>query len=124
MPDEEIFDLCDKIRETAFSLHQYLRNGHLEKVYENGLVHRLRKSGISCEPQFPLTVYDEDGTVLGEYSADIFVKDSLIIELKACKNLSDDHVAQILGYLRASKIRHGLLINFGSPKLEIKKFKL
>jgi GxxExxY protein len=69
-------------------------------------------------------VQDEDGTVLGDYLADLFVADELIVELKACKALADEHTAQLLGYLRSARIVHGLLINFGSSKLEIRKFVL
>ena len=121
---DDIFGLVDLIRETSFSLHRYLRYGHLEKVYENGLVHRLRKIGIKVEQQYPLKVYDEDGTVLGEYFADLFVDSKLIVELKACKALASEHTAQLLGYLRACHIEHGLLVNFGAPKLEIRKYAL
>ncbi len=64
---ENINQLCDVVRETSFAIHKYHRNGHLEKIYENALVNRLRKQGLQVEQQFPLTVYDEDGTVLGEY---------------------------------------------------------
>jgi GxxExxY protein len=67
-------------------------------------------------------VYDVDGTVLGEFLADLFVEHRLIVEIKACKAIADEHVAQILGYLRACRIEHGLLINFGAPKLQIKKY--
>src|SRR5437870_2994457 len=102
MNDEPVFALCDRIRETSFALHQYLRHGHLEKVYENGLLHRLKKAGIRVEPQVPLQVRDEDGTILGDYFADLFVEGILIVELKACKSLNDEHTAQILGYLRAT----------------------
>jgi GxxExxY protein len=121
---KEIFQLCDQIREIAFVLHRYLRHGHLEKVYENGLANRLRKTGIQVEQQHALQVLDEDGTVLGDYFADLFVAGELIVELKACKALADEHVAQLLGYLRGSRIEHGLLINFGSSKLEMQKFVL
>ena len=121
---DDIFELCDVIRETSFALHQYLRHGHLEKVYENGLAHRLRKVQLTVEQQYPLKVCDEDGTVLGEYFADLFVEDCLIVELKACKALAPEHTAQLLGYLRACHIEHGLLINFGAPKLQIRKYAL
>jgi GxxExxY protein len=121
---DDIFRLSDIIRETSFALHRYLRHGHLEKVYEVGLTHRLRKAGIKVEQQYPLKVYDEDGTVLGEYFADLFVESKLIIELKACKSLAPEHTAQLLGYLRACHVEHGLLINFGVPRLEIKKYVL
>lgn len=114
-------ELCDRVRQTAFDLHIFLRHGHLEKVYENGLAHRLRKAGLLVEQQCPLKVVDEDGTVLGDYYADLFIEGHLIIELKACKGLADEHIAQVLGYLRASGHRHALLINFGAPKIQIKK---
>jgi GxxExxY protein len=124
MDDGEILSLCDRIREISLALHRYLRHGHLEKVYENGLAHRLRKKGIRVDQQHPLAVCDEDGAVLGEYYADLFVEGKLIVELKACQTLVNEHTAQILGYLRASRLEHGLLINFGAPRLEIRKFKL
>ena len=122
--EAEIFKLCDRIREISYALHSHLRHGHLEKVYENGLAHRLRKVQMTVEQQYPLKVYDEDGTVLGEYFADLFVESKLIVELKACKALAPDHTAQLLGYLRACHIEHGLLINFGAPKLQIRKYVL
>ena len=118
----EINSLCDIVRETSFDIHCYLRNGHLEKIYENALAHRLRNRGLDIKQQYPLQVYDQDGTLLGDYYADLFVENILIVELKACKTLADEHVAQILGYLRSSRIEHGLLINFGGSKLQIKKY--
>ncbi|MCX6998274.1 MAG: GxxExxY protein [Kiritimatiellaeota bacterium] len=121
---KDVFQLCDMIRETSLALQGYLRHGHLEKVYENGLAHRLRNAGLKLEQQVPLKVYDEDGTILGEYVADMVVEDCLLVELKACRALANEHVAQLLGYLRACRMEHGLLINFGAPKLEIRKFKL
>lgn len=117
-----VFALCDVVRETSFALHRHLRHGHVEKVYENGLAHRLRKIAIPAVQQQPLNVYGEDGTLLGEYFADLFVDQRLIVELKACRTLVDEHVAQLLGYLRASRIEHGLLINFGAPRLQIRKY--
>ncbi len=114
--------LCDVVRETGFALRQYHGNGHLEKIYENGLAHRLRKLGIRVEQQVPIQVLDEDGFILGDFFADILVEGCLILELKACRAIADEHVAQILGYLRATRIEHGLLINFGGSKYEIKKY--
>jgi GxxExxY protein len=119
--DADILRLYDQIRQVAFDLHAYLKHGHLEKVYENGLANRLRKLGMKVMQQHPLAVHDEDGTVLGDYFADLFVEDSLVIELKACRALADDHVAQLLGYLLASHQKHGMLINFGTPAIQIKK---
>lgn len=114
--------LCDIIREISYSIHLYHGHGHLEKVYENALKHRLNKAGLVVEQQHPITVYDEDGTIIGEYLADLFVENCLIIELKAANKIAPEHDSQILGYLKSSRIEHGLLINFGSYKFEIKKF--
>jgi GxxExxY protein len=121
---DPIFELCDRAREASFSLHQYLKHGHAEKVYENGLVNRLRIIGLDVKQQHPLQVFDEDGTLLGEFYADLLIENQLIVELKACRSIVDDHMAQILGYLRASRMEHGLLINFGSPTLWVKKLVL
>ncbi len=120
----DIFLLCDQVRETAFALHSYLKYGHMEKVYENGLAHRLRQTGLRVDQQSALKVMDEDGTPLGDYFADLLVEEKLIVELKTCKALASEHVAQLLGYLRGCRIEHGLLINFGTPKLEIRKYAL
>ncbi len=124
MTDEDIIKLCDKTRETSLSIHAYLKHGHMEKIYENALVHRLKKKGFTLEQQHPLKVFDEDGTILGDYVADLFVEKSLIVEIKACRTLAEEHTAQILGYLRASRMRHGLLINFGALKIQLKKLVL
>jgi GxxExxY protein len=120
--DGYIFALCDVIRETSYEIHKYLRSGFTEKIYENALVHRLRKSGINTERQRCMKVFDEDGTLLGLFKADLVIENRLICEIKACSALVDAHTAQLLGYLRASRIEHGLLINFGGPKPEIKKY--
>lgn len=119
---DAINQLCDEIRETSFAIHRYHRHGHLEKIYENALVHRLRKQGLAVEQQYPLKVLDEDGTLLGDYFADLFVEGQIIVELKAVRNTTDDHVAQLLGYLRSSRVETGLLVNFGSPRLHIKRY--
>ena len=117
-----IKELCDIVRSTAYSIHLYHGHGHLEKVYENALAHRLKKLSLDVKQQCPITVYDEDGTVIGEYFADLLVEGCLIVELKACRTLTDEHIAQILGYLKATRVEDGLLINFGSYRFEIKKY--
>jgi GxxExxY protein len=124
MNDEAAMKLCDRIREESYDLHRWLRHGHLEKVYENGLRNRLRRLGLTVEQQHPIRVFDRDGSVLGDFMADLYVEDELIVELKACRTIADEHLAQVLGYLRASGKRHGLLVNFGAPSLQIKKLVL
>lgn len=118
----DIKALCDQVRQIAFAIHVYHGHGHLEKVYENALVHRLRKAGLKVLQQHPIQVFDEDGTLIGDYVADLFVEDCLIVELKTGKTLAAEHAAQILGYLKSARIEHGLLINFGSFKFEIRKY--
>jgi GxxExxY protein len=118
---DRAFQLTDIVRETSYAIHSYLGPGHLEKVYENALVHRLCKQGLKIEQRKAFTVYDEDGTVIGEYFADIVVEGILILELKAARAMADEHFAQLLGYLRAARLEHGALINFGAPKFQIRK---
>lgn len=114
--------LCDIVRETSYAIHLYHGQGHLEKVYENALAHRLRNQGLNVRQQTPISVFDEDGTILGDYFADLLVEDQLLVELKAVKTLADEHAAQLLGYLKSTRIEHGLLVNFGSYKFEIQKY--
>ena len=117
----DVFALCDVIRQTSFDIHRYLRHGHREQIYENALVHRLRKQGISVAQQPELRVFDEDGTVLGSLKPDLLIEAQLICEIKGVRTIIDEHIAQLLGYLRASQLEHGLLINFGGPRLEVRK---
>ena len=122
MTTADVNALCDQVRQTAYHIHEYHGHGHLEKVYENALAHRLRKAGLEVAQQHPIKVYDEDGTLIGDYLADLLVNGWLIIELKTAKTIAPEHEAQILGYLKSSRLGHGLLINFGSYKFEIRKF--
>ena len=83
MKEEEAKVVCDRIRQIAFDIHVYHGHGHLEKVYENALAHRLRKAGIKAEQQCPIQVFDEDGMLIGEYFADLLVDGEIVVELKA-----------------------------------------
>ena len=119
---KDMKELCDQVRQTAYDIHVYHGQGHLEKVYENALAHRLVKLGLEVKQQHPIQVFDEDGTLIGDYLADLLVDNQLVIELKAAKTLAPEHEAQVLGYLKSARIEHGLLINFGSYKFQIRKF--
>ena len=118
----DIMQLCDLVRETGYAIHRYHGHGHLEKIYENALAHRLRTAGLAVKQQYPMVVFDEDGTILGELFADLLIEETLIAELKACRALIDEHTAQILRYLRSARKEHGLLINFGNHKFQIQKY--
>ncbi|KLU06063.1 NADH:ubiquinone oxidoreductase subunit 5 (chain L)/Multisubunit Na+/H+ antiporter, MnhA subunit [Rhodopirellula islandica] len=122
--DVRVKELCDRVRQIAYDLHVYLGTGYLEKIYENGLLHRLAKAGIRCEKQVPVQVLDDDQFCLGEYKLDLVVEEILVVEIKAARGIDDKHVAQILGYPKATTLSHGLLVNFGSAKFQIRKFKM
>lgn len=119
---KDIKQLADQVRQIAYEIHVYHGHGHLERVYENALAHRLAKAGFKVKQQHPIVVFDEDGTVIGDYIADLLIEDVLIVELKTAKTLAAEHQAQIIGYLKSARLEHGLLINFGSYKFEIRKF--
>ncbi len=118
----QVLLLSDLVRQTAFEIHAFHGHGHLERIYENALVHRLRKRGIRVQQQFPIRVFDEDGELLGDYVSDLLIEDLLVVELKTAKTLTREHEAQLLAYLKSSKRKHGLLINFGSFRFEIRKY--
>ena len=122
LSDTEVNLICDVIRECGYGLHIYFGPGFREKVYERGLIHRMKKRGLNVTVQPSVSIYDEDGTELIEETLDLIVEDVLILELKAVREVSDADVAQLLGYLKAARFRHGLLINFGAPKFFIKKY--
>jgi GxxExxY protein len=104
----------------AFTVADTMKCGFSEKVYENSLAHELTKNGLLVRQQFGITVY-YDGVVVGTYSADILVEDVVLVELKAVKTLDPAHSAQCLNYLTATGLPLCLLLNFGKPRLEIKR---
>ncbi len=112
--------LAEKVIGCAFKVANTLGAGFLEKVYENALAHELRKAGLRADQQRGMSVR-YDGVVVGEYAADILVEDCLLVELKAAKALDDVHLAQCLNYLKATDLNLCLLINFGTPKIEVKR---
>jgi len=123
MAKEENFihkELTYKIIGCAMKVHRELGYGFLEKVYENALMVLLEKEGIKARQQYPISVYFEN-KVVGEYFADILVEDKVLIELKAIERTANTHYAQLLNYLKATKIRLGLLINFAPRKLEYER---
>ena len=122
IPQDPILHLVDCIRQTAFEIHKFFGKGFLEKVYENALCHRLQKQGMEVQQQVKIGVYDEDGYQVGDYTADLIVSNEIIVELKAANCLANEHQAQLLNYLKATKIHHGVLINFGAEKFQIRKF--
>jgi GxxExxY protein len=115
--------LTERIIGCALTVLHTLGTGFLEKLYENALVHELRKSGLAVSQQHPIVVR-YDGIVIGEYTADLLVERTVLVELKAAKALDEIHRAQCLNYLKATGLHLCLLLNFGKPRLEIKRIVL
>jgi GxxExxY protein len=113
-------DLTEKIIESCFEVMTELGSGFLESVYEKSLLIALSQKGIAAHPQVPLKVKFR-GVVVGEYFADILVNDTIIVELKTVKALLPEHQAQVINYLKATGKDVGLLINFGTPRLEVRR---
>ena len=107
----------------AYKVGNTLGSGFLEKVYENALAIEVRKSGLQAVQQHPINVKYENA-IVGEFVADFLVQDEILVELKAVKALDEIHLAQCLNYLKATGLHVCLLINFGNPKVEIKRIML
>jgi GxxExxY protein len=112
--------LSEQIIRGAFSVSNTLGCGFLEKVCENALAHELRKMGVAVAQQRGIVVTYDD-IVVGEYAVDLLVEESVLVELKAVRAFDDIHQAQCINYLRATGIRLCLLLNFGKPRVDIKR---
>ncbi len=116
-------DLTGQIIGCAFKVYNQLGFGFLESVYEKCLLIELEKANIRGECQMPITVYYEN-QIAGIFKPDILVDRKVIVELKSVQQLVPAHEVQLVNYLKATNCEVGLLINFGSQKVEIrKKFK-
>jgi GxxExxY protein len=112
--------LSKRVIGCALTVSNGLGSGFLEKVYENALAHELRKAAVAVEQQRGITV-TYDGITVGEYFADLLVEGVVLVELKTVRALEDAHRAQCLNYLRATGRHLCLLMNFGTPRLEIRR---
>jgi len=105
----------------AFEVINELGAGFLESVYEKAMLIALRQKQFTVSSQHPIKIAFR-GQCVGEFYADLFVEHRVIVELKAVKAIAPEHQAQVINYLNATGIEVGLLINFGNPKLEFKRF--
>ena len=105
--------VTDVVIKSFYKVHNTLGYGFLEKVYENALLIELHKNGLKIEQQKPVKVSYE-GTIVGDYFADIVVNDCIILELKAADSIRKEHIAQLTNYLKATGIEVGMLLNFGT----------
>jgi GxxExxY protein len=119
----EINDITYAINGAVFEVNKILGSGFLEKIYENALLFELKQRGLTAETQVPIKVIYKQN-IVGEYFADIFVENKVVIELKTVKTIEKIHEAQLLNYLKATGIKVGLLVNFHHQKAQIKRLVL
>lgn len=113
-------ELTSQIISACFEVINELGSGFLESVYQNSLMIALQQKNLKVVSQFPLSVSFR-GQIVGNYYADLFVEDKVIVELKAVSALTPEHLAQVINYLKATGIEVGLLVNFGKQKLEYRR---
>ena len=113
-------DLTDKIIGCAIEVHKTLGPGFLESIYENAFILELEKHNLHVERQQEVIV-KYDGIEVGRHRLDLIVNDTIVVELKAIKNIEDVHFAIVKSYLKALGKEHGLIINFSKPVLEVKR---
>lgn len=112
--------LTESIIGCAFEVINELGSGFLESVYENAMIVALSEAGLSVQSQVPVPVSFR-GKRVGDFYADLLVESKVLVELKAVRAIAPEHQAQIINYLNATGIEVGLLINFGNPRLELKR---
>jgi len=109
----------DLLLHAFYQVYNELGYGFLERVYENSLAIAARKLGLRIDRQVPVRVHFQ-GEVVGEYALDMVADNAVIVELKASRDLAEEHEAQLLNYLKATPYEVGLLMNFG-PKPEFRR---
>ena len=113
-------DLTRQIIQACFEVSNELGTGFLESVYRNALMIALGQKELSAQAEMPIQVQFR-GAAVGQFYADIVVEEKVIVELKAISALASEHQAQVINYLKASGMDVGLLVNFGTPKIEIRR---
>ena len=113
-------EITHKIIGAAYQVFNQLGFGFLESVYKKAMLIELSKDGLKVEPEKPLQVYYDNHTV-GDFFADLFVEETVVIELKSVENLTKAHEVQLVNYLNSLKKDIGLLINFGPSGVDVKR---
>ncbi len=116
----EFKELTEKIIGAAIEVHRRLGPGFLESIYEKSLVLELHKRKLEVQEQLEVAI-QYDGMDVGKHRLDLMVENTIVVELKTVKELDDIHFAVVKSYLRAANLRHGLLLNFAKPMLEVKR---
>ncbi len=115
---------CYNIVGSCMAVHRELGHGFLESVYQEALAIELTRSSIPFEREKELSIIYKGVELKSYYKADFICYDQIILELKALDALSNDHVSQLMNYLKATGLKVGLLVNFGAPSLQYKRYVL
>lgn len=118
--DPRLEELTERIIGCAFAVSTALGHGFLEAVYQKAMVRELAHAGLKCQNEVPFKIHYR-GEPIGTYLADLVVENTVILELKAVEALAPSHRGQLLNYLKASRLPVGLLLNFGTPRMEVKR---
>lgn len=116
----DFYRISEAIVGAAFRVSNWLGAGFAEKVYENSLALELRDVGLDVRQQFDIAVHYR-GRVVGNYVADLLVEETVLVELKVARALERAHALQCLNYLKATRLKVCLLLNFGNPRVEIRR---
>lgn len=118
-------EITEKIIGASFEVHNFLGNGFQEVIYQRALYYELQQAGLNFKRELVHEIYYKDiPTPIGKRRADFVVEGKVLVELKARPQIEDSHIAQTLGYLKAYNLKVGLLINFGSKSLTVKRLVL
>jgi GxxExxY protein len=112
--------LTDRIIKVFYEVYNHLGSGFLEKLYEKAMIIELEEAGLRVETQVSVAV-SYKGRVIVDYALDLVVEDTVVLELKAVRIPTEEHAAQLMNYLRATKYEIGLLLNFGT-KPKVRRF--
>ncbi|MBN2384641.1 GxxExxY protein [bacterium] len=112
--------ITEKVIGCAYRVYNRMGYGFLESVYEKCLASELHKTGMNFSQQHPITVFYND-EIVGEFVADLFVEGKVMVELKSVRRIVKSHEVQLVNYLKATKTKVGLLLNFGQEKVEVKR---
>ncbi len=112
--------LTERIIECAIKIHKTIGPGFLESIYQNALPIEFKNAGLLFEPQKEISIY-YNNILVGTHRLDFLVENTVIVELKCVKEFDDFHLAQVISYLKAAKLKVGLLLNFSKEVLKIKR---
>ncbi|QDV76251.1 GxxExxY protein [Botrimarina mediterranea] len=116
-------EITERIIQAVIKVHQVLGPGFLERVYHNAISFELHRQGLTAESEKEVTIYYE-GEVVGCHQLDLVVENRVIVELKTVEELAGIHYAQLRSYLRATKMRVGLLVNLAKEKADFRRVEL